>query len=156
MDDCRFDNWTRMLGGLRDRRTAFKEVAGAGIALISLARADLGLAEEDDVLTEGCRLTGERCKRNNNCCSNKCKKGKKRGKNNKGEKECRCLKNGRKCKKDAACCKGHCDRNTRKCTCTPANDTCSSHSQCCGKRKCVRPKGGGNKVCKKKRRKNRR
>lgn len=157
MDDCRFDNWTRMLGGLRDRRTALKEVAGAGVALVSLARADLGFAQEDDVLVEGCRLTGERCKRNNNCCSGKChrKKRKKRRndndgrrrKNRKGDGKCKCLGNGKKCKKDAACCKGYCDRNDRKCRCVGANDRCTNDSDCCGNRKCVND-GANNRVCK--------
>ena len=32
MDECRFDNWTRMLGALQDRRAAVRELAGAGVA----------------------------------------------------------------------------------------------------------------------------
>lgn len=161
MDDCRFDNLTRMLGRVRDRRTAIKDVAAASTALISLARADLGLAAEDDVLIEGCRLTGERCKRNNNCCSNKChrkrrKKKKHRndgGNNNrrqkdkKGDGTCQCLGNGKSCSKDAACCKGHCDVNERKCRCVPANDRCNKDQDCCSKRKCV-DDGSGFRVCK--------
>lgn len=162
MDECRFDNLTRMLGRLRDRRAAAGEIAGAGAALFSLARADLGLAAEDDVLVEGCRLTGERCKRNNNCCSNKChrkkrKKNKNRndgggGNNNrrrkdkKGDGQCQCAGNGKKCNKDAACCKGRCDPNERKCRCVPANDTCNKDDDCCSNRRCV--DNGGNRVCK--------
>jgi hypothetical protein len=158
MDECRFDNWTRMVSGLRNRRSALKELAGAGAALVALARADLGIAAEDDVLVEGCRLTDERCKRNNNCCSNKCnrkkRKKKKRdegGGNNKkrdkkGDGQCQCLGNGKKCTKDAACCRGRCDVNDRKCRCVPANDTCNKDTDCCSGRKCVA--NGGNKVCK--------
>ena len=47
MDDCRFDNWTRKIGKLQDRRTALRDLAGAGVALAALARADLGLAQGD-------------------------------------------------------------------------------------------------------------
>ena len=87
MDECRFDNWTRLLGGLQDRRAALRELVGAGAALVALARADLGFAAEDDVLIEGCRLSGEGCSRNKQCCSNKCNRHrrKKKKKNN----ECR-------------------------------------------------------------------
>jgi hypothetical protein len=164
MNECRFDNWTRMLGALRDRRAAFKELTAAGVALVSLARVDLGLAQEDDVAVEGCRLTNERCKRNNNCCSGKChrKRHKKKkhkdnndgGHNNrrhnkrKGEGQCECLGNGKSCSKDAACCKGHCDSNERKCRCVPANDRCNTDNDCCSNRKCVSDGGGSFKVCK--------
>jgi hypothetical protein len=161
MDDCRFDNWTRMLGLVRDRRTTLKELGGAGAALISLARADLGLAADDDVLVEGCRLTGERCKRNNNCCSEKChrKRHKKKKHNNenggnhhrhnkrKGEGQCQCVGNGKHCTKDAACCKGHCDSSEKKCRCVPANDRCNNDQDCCSHRRCV-DAGNGFKVCK--------
>lgn len=164
MDDCRFDNLTRMLGRLRDRRTAIKDVAATSAALVSLARADLGLAAEDDVLVEGCRVTGERCKRNNNCCSDKChrkkRKNKKKknrndgggGNNNrrrrdrKGDGTCQCLKHGKNCNKDAACCKGRCDPNDRQCRCIPANDICNHDDDCCSGRRCVQE--GNRKICK--------
>ena len=160
MDDCRFDNWTRMVSAMRDRRAALKEMASAGLALLALARADLGFAADDDVLIEGCRLTGERCKRNKNCCSSKChrkrhKKRRKHDQNNNNRKhrrkeregQCQCLSNGKKCSKDAACCKGHCDPNEKKCRCVPANDRCNKDADCCSNRKCV-PDGTGFKVCK--------
>lgn len=154
---------TRMLGRLRDRRTALRDVAAAGLAVISLARADLGLAADDDVLLEGCRFTGEHCKRNNNCCSNKChrKRRKKKRKNRdgggggnnrnrrrrdrKGDGTCQCLKHGKSCNKDAACCKGRCDPNERRCRCIPANDVCNRDEDCCSGRRCV--DRGGRKVC---------
>ena len=72
MDDCRFDNWTRMLGALQDRRAALKEMAAAALALTALARADLGFAQEEDALVEGCRLSGDECSRKSQCCSNIC------------------------------------------------------------------------------------
>ena len=74
MDECRFDNWTRMLGALQDRRVAVKEMAAAGAALVGLARLDLGLAQEDEVFIEGCRGEKEKCRRNNQCCSGTCKR----------------------------------------------------------------------------------
>lgn len=157
MDDCRFDNLTRMLGGMQDRRSSLRTLAGAGVALISLARADLGLAVDDDVLIEGCRLTGERCSKHKQCCSNKCdrKRRKKRGhdagdknhRRNKNDGECRCSRNGKHCTKDAACCKGFCDQKDNRCRCVGANNTCNKDEDCCGNRKCV--SNGANKVCKK-------
>ena len=72
MDECRFDNWTRMLGAIQDRRTALKDLAAAGAALLSLAKLELGLAQEGEVSIEGCRLSGDRCDRNKQCCSGKC------------------------------------------------------------------------------------
>ena len=47
---------------------------------MALARADLGLAAEDDVLIEGCRLSGEGCSKNKQCCSNKCHRHRKKNK----------------------------------------------------------------------------
>ena len=141
MDECRFDNWTRLIAGLRDRRAALKDMTGAGIALVSLARADLGLAAEDDVLIEGCRLAGDSCGKNSQCCSDYCKghKGKKKkkkdnggGKNrNRDSGECRCLGNGKSCTKDAACCRGYCDRNDNECRCAPEGATCNNDDDCC-------------------------
>lgn len=147
MDDCRFDNWTRMLGALQDRRTALKEVAAAGAALVALAKADLGFAQEegDDVLAEGCRRENESCSRNNQCCSEKCKRKRRRGggggKNGKRRRNdrdgrCTCLKAGRSCRKDAACCKGRCDPNDRRCRCVPNRDICNKDDDCCGNKNC--------------------
>lgn len=157
MDECRFDNWTRMVAGLRDRRTALKELSGAGLALVSLARADLGFAAEDDVLVEGCRLSGDHCDKKNQCCSGICKKKKqKKNKNrddgdgrnkrrNKSRGECRCLGNGKTCNKDAACCRGFCDRNDRRCRCTPEGDTCNRNQDCC--KGACRQDNQGNRFC---------
>ena len=121
MDECRFDNWTRMLGALQDRRVAVKELAAVGAALASLAKLDLGLAQEDEVSIEGCRGGGVSCRRNRQCCSGRCHR---RGRNRRRRKDdrdnnkrnrrreddgtCRCQGNGKPCNKDAACCKGRC------------------------------------------------
>ena len=146
MDECRFDNLTRVFSAIRDRRAAVKELAGAGAAVLALARADLGFAQEDDVLVEGCQRNGARCSRDNQCCSNKChrKRRKKRNRDHDGDNrkqrredgECRCLKAGRSCRKDAACCKGRCDPNDRRCRCVPNEDICNKDDDCCDRRKC--------------------
>ncbi len=162
MDECRFDNWTRLLGGLQDRRAALRELAGAGTALLALARVDLGFAAEDDVLIEGCRLSGEGCSKNKQCCSDKCnrhrKKKKKKNNDNvnnghhhhknkkKNDGECQCLDNGKSCRKDAACCRGFCDKNSFECRCVPSNDSCHTDNDCC-KGNCVTD-NQGNKFCK--------
>jgi hypothetical protein len=159
MDECRFDNWTRMLGAIKDRRTALREFAAAGLALTALARADLGFAQEGDVLVEGCRLSGERCDRGKQCCSGDCssrRKKKKTGGRNSGgggrrgrrrpQGECRCLGNGKNCRKDAACCKGRCDPGELRCRCVPSNERCIKDDDCC-RGNCVTD-NQGNSFCK--------
>jgi hypothetical protein len=165
MDECRFDNWTRLLAGLRDRRTALRDLTGAGLALVSLARADLGLAADDDVLVEGCRLSGDECDRNSQCCSDICKRSKRRRKNRRDDGnnrrrrdrrrgECRCLGSGKSCNRDAACCRGFCDRSDNRCRCTPQGETCNRDQDCC-KGTC-RTDNQGNRFCSRNRRRRRR
>ena len=144
---------TRMVAGLRDRRAALREMTGAGLALVTLAKADLGLAAEDDVLVEGCRLSGEKCDKNHQCCSGDCRGGKKRKKKKDGKKskrkegECRCRGEGDSCNKDAACCKGFCNNDGR-CRCVPEGATCNKDSDCC--KDTCREDDRGNRFCKKK------
>jgi hypothetical protein len=158
MDECRFDNWTKMFGGILDRRTALKQVAGAGVALMALARVELGLAQDEEVGIEGCRLSGESCDRHKQCCSNKCK-GRKRRRRRRNEDDrrrrrrredrsgtCRCLGNGANCNKDAACCRGRCDPNERRCRCVPPNDICTKDDDCC--RGSCQADDQGNRFCK--------
>ena len=157
MDECRFDNLTRMMASLKDRRAALRDMTGAGLALVSLARADLGLAAEDDVLIEGCRLSGEKCDKDHQCCSNDCRgaKKKKKKKNDKNgnkknrrkEGECRCKGEGDSCSKDAACCRGYCNKNDGRCRCVPDNNTCNRDQDCC--RGSCKSDKNGNKFCKK-------
>jgi len=131
MDDCRFDNWTRMLGAPKDRRTALKGMAGAGAALLGLARAELGFAQDGDVVIEAaCRGTNAECNRNNQCCSEDCS-GRRNG-------TCRCLRFGKSCRsgEDAACCNGRCTNG--ECKCVGNRGACGSDPDCCGDRKCVR------------------
>ncbi|MFT4039821.1 MAG: hypothetical protein QM692_16710 [Thermomicrobiales bacterium] len=154
MDECRFDNWTRMLGGMIDRRTALRDMTGAGVALVTLAKADLGLAADDEVLIEGCRLSGDKCDKGSQCCSGDCKGAKKKKKKKNGKKrpkkqgECRCKGEGDGCSKDSACCRGYCDKNEGRCRCTPDNSTCSKDQDCC--RGTCKSDKNGNYFCKKK------
>jgi hypothetical protein len=157
MDDCRFDNWTRMIGKLQDRRAALKDLAGAGVALVALARADLGFAQEKGVLIEGCRLSGDPCSRNSQCCSDICKGRKRKQRNGKGENgnrrrnrdtgTCECRGSGKNCRQDAACCEGRCDPNEGVCRCVGANGACNVDNDCCGSRIC-QTDNRGNKFCK--------
>ena len=105
MDDCRFDNWARIV----DRRTAVGGFAGGLAALLALGKAQLGIAQEDDVeIDANCRVNGRQCRRNRQCCSNKCRK---RGQNN------------------ADCCSRRC--RSGKCRCVPRNDRCNDNRACC-------------------------
>ena len=153
MDECRFDNLTRMMAGLKDRRAALREMTGAGVALVSLAKADLGLAAADDVLVEGCRLSGDMCDMNNQCCSGDCRGSKKKKKKKNGKKdkrkegECRCRGEGDSCSRDSACCRGYCNKNDGRCRCIPDNTTCNRDQDCC-RGSCKEDKNG-NRFCKK-------
>jgi hypothetical protein len=152
MDDCRFDNWTRMLGRLQARRAALKEMAGAGAALFSLAKLDLGLVQAQDVgiAAGGCKVPGASCSRPGDCCANKCsnrskrecskKKGKKKKKKCKNvnvDGVCGCIDKGNNgCGgRDAACCNGFCDGDT--CRCVGASGRCNVKDDCCDGRDCI-------------------
>ena len=131
MDDCRFDNWTRMFAGETTRRRAVKGLAGSAAALALLARAELGLTQEGEVSIEAnCRGNGAKCSKNQNCCSKKCKRGK-----------CKCAGAKEGCKRDKGCCSGVC-RDGR-CQCGDRGDFCNNNSDCCsntcrsGKCECV-------------------
>ena len=159
MDDCRFDNWTRMLARLQDRRAALKDLTGAGVALVALARVDLGMAQEVDVLAEGCRFSGESCSRNTQCCFDICK-GRQRKRSDRNNRDgdgrrrsrdrdtgrCQCRGEGRSCRKDAACCEGRCDPSDSTCRCVGANGLCNVDNDCCGNRACSSD-DRGNKFC---------
>jgi hypothetical protein len=132
MDDCHFDNLTRTIAGGADRRTAVKGMAAGAAALLTLARAQLGLAQESDVALEAnCKGNKSKCKKDQDCCSKKCKKGK-----------CKCAGNKAPCKRDNGCCSGVC--RSGKCECGNKGDFCNNDSDCCskncrdGKCKCIR------------------
>src|SRR3954468_978079 len=108
MDDCRFDNLTRVIAEQADRRTAVKRFTGGLAALAALARVELGFAQGGDVGIEvNCTPPGHGCKKSNQCCSLNCKKKKKHhGGKKKGK--CKCVGAGHSCKADIGCCKGVC------------------------------------------------
>lgn len=132
MDNCRFDNLTRVIATQADRRTAVKRFAGGIAALAALARVELGFAQDGEVgIESSCTFNGDRCRRDSQCCSLRCKK-----------RECKCAATGDRCRADAGCCKGFCGGDS-KCRCIPnnSNKACSGDGDCCS-RNCV------NSVCK--------
>ena len=95
MDGRRFDRWTRALAARVPRRVALRAAAGGAVA------AALGLLPADAaevVLRTLCRGTGEVCKRDTQCCSERCRHGR-----------CDCRDRG-DCTVDRACCSGRCVR----------------------------------------------
>jgi hypothetical protein len=125
VDDCRFDNWTRTLVERSDRRAAVKGLAGGAAALLALARAELGLAQDADVaLEKNCKGSDAKCNKDKECCSKKCKK-KKRGRKGK----CVCAGVNQGCKRDQGCCSGKC--NGTQCVCGEKGDFCRKKADCC-------------------------
>jgi hypothetical protein len=126
MDDCRFDNWTRSIAGESTRRSAIKKLTAGAAALFTLARAELGIAQAADVTLEAnCKGNNEKCKRDKECCSKKCKRGK-----------CKCAGQGASCKRDKGCCSGVCRNSgggSGKCQCGDKGDFCNNNSDCCSK-----------------------
>jgi hypothetical protein len=138
VDDCRFDNWTRTLVDKADRRTAVKGLAGGAAALLTLARAELGLAQSADVALEAnCKGNNAKCQKNKDCCSKKCQK-----KRRKRQGKCVCAGAGQGCKRDQGCCSGKC--NGTQCVCGDKGDICRNNGDCCsnncsnGKCRCIR------------------
>jgi hypothetical protein len=130
VDDCRFDNWTRMVAGKSDRRTAVMGLAGGAAALLTLVRAELGIAQESGVDLEAeCQVNGSKCRKDGNCCSLKCQKkgrrGRRRGK-------CVCAGQGANCKADRGCCSGLC--RSGNCDCGDKGDLCNNDADCCSRR----------------------
>ncbi|MGH2618366.1 MAG: hypothetical protein ACRDJC_24310 [Thermomicrobiales bacterium] len=139
MDDCRFDNWTRTLVEKADRRTAVKGLAGGAAALLTLARAELGLAQSGDVTIEdNCKGNNAKCRKDKECCSKKCKKKGRKGRDGK----CECAGAGQGCKRDQGCCSGKCQGT--QCVCGDKGDRCRNDRDCCsnvcrdGNCRCVR------------------
>jgi hypothetical protein len=132
MDNCRFDNWTRMVAGKSDRRTAVMGLAGGAAALLTLIRAELGIAQESDVvaLEAACRDNGARCRRDNNCCSLNCKRGRRGGGRRRGR--CKCAEEGNSCRADSGCCSGVCRGGN--CECGLQGDFCNGDNDCCSNR----------------------
>src|SRR4051812_48219187 len=136
MDNCRFDNLTRMIAAQADRRTAVKALAGTVAAIATVARVELGFAQDEVGIEVDCKPNGERCHTDDDCCSIHCKK-----KN--GKKKCKCAGTGADCKADIGCCKGICDNGNKKCRCGNTDEFCNNDNDCCsndcsgGKCKCI-------------------
>ena len=125
----RFDHWTRTFEKLRGRRVALTELAGAGFALATLARAN--------PVAASCRLSGEGYSRSSQCCSLVCK-------GTPGT--CRCLGTGASCGNHPACCSGICDETNRVCY-VGRNSRCRMSTDCCSGRVC-KTDSQGNRFCK--------
>jgi hypothetical protein len=130
MDNCRFDNLTRIVAAQADRRTALKGFAGDLAALATLARVELGFAQEGEVGIEiKCLSNNKKCRRSSQCCSLKCS-GARRGKQGKRRRgRCKCVGRGDACRADIGCCTGVC-RNGN-CACGNTNDFCTGNNDCC-------------------------
>lgn len=126
MDDCRFDNWTRMISGQTNRRAVVSGLAGGAAALLTLVRAELGIAQDADVAIEAnCKGNDAKCSKDKECCSKKCRKKGRRGRNGK----CECAGAGQGCKRDQGCCSGKC--NGTQCVCGDKGDFCRKDGDCC-------------------------
>ena len=125
MDNCRFDNWTRMVARQENRRTAVKGLAGGIAALATLVRVELGFAQDGEVgIESNCIFNGDRCRRDHQCCSQICKNH-----------NCKCADAGEDCRADAGCCKGFCRGSDNTCRCIPNNSgkACKADGDCCSK-----------------------
>jgi hypothetical protein len=133
MDDCRFDNWTRLIARLENRRAVARRLAGAVGTLLLLARTELGFAQGDDgVLDEACRANGGRCRRDVQCCSFNCRRrggGQRNRRNQLGE--CRCVGEGSRCRRDRGCCAGLCRSGS--CDCGETGEFCTTGNDCCSR-----------------------
>jgi hypothetical protein len=127
VDECRFDSWTRLVGAKTDRRGAVKGLAGGGAALLALARVELGIAQEADVgIERNCRDNSSRCRRDNQCCSFRCNRRRKKRRG-----RCRCAREDNRCQGDSACCAGVC--RSGRCRCGRTSDFCDNDGDCCSR-----------------------
>ena len=93
MDGRRFDEWTRAVTIAASRRAALRAAAGGAVAgALGLLRATKVAAANRTT----CRGTGEVCRRDAQCCSERCRRGR-----------CDCRDRG-DCSVDRACCSGRC------------------------------------------------
>lgn len=116
MENCRFEGLTRQIGAARGRRDALKILLGTAAASVPV----LGLMIEDSLaskLAQGCRIAGQRCNDDKDCC----------GKTKCARKRCRCLRSGKSClivldeelglaiPNKSLCCSGDCRRVSKEC-----------------------------------------
>lgn len=113
MDQERFDWLIRHVSEARTRRVALGRLVGGGLAAAMLAVAP-GTGEASQTV-KGCRIPGQGCSRNAQCCSDKC-----------NNKQCKCLDRGRSClvvvspklpplPNKAVCCSSKCSRGRNRC-----------------------------------------
>jgi hypothetical protein len=118
------------VAGKRDRWTAVMGLAGSAAALLTLVRVDLGIAQEGDVALEAdCRVNDARCRRDRDCCSNKCQV---RGRRRRRRGKCVCAGQGANCQADRGCCSGVC--RSGNCDCGDKGDLCNNDADCCSRR----------------------
>lgn len=85
-----FDALTVGLSETPSRREALRWLGRFGLALVVFGIAPWGVrgqaVSDESALVKGCRLPGQKCKGNKDCCSRKCG----------GAKRCGCVKQGAK------------------------------------------------------------
>ncbi|HEU5430504.1 MAG TPA: hypothetical protein VFU81_02510 [Thermomicrobiales bacterium] len=119
MDQDRFGILTRQVAVAPNRRTALRWLAaGAAGALapgLGARLADAQSVMPASAIVKGCRLPGQRCSANKNCCGNHC-----------AHKRCRCINKGGSClvplggglppvPVHALCCTNKCSKHDHKC-----------------------------------------
>lgn len=96
MDPSRLDDLARRLAASAPRRVVAKAAAGAVLAsLVGAPRS--GAAAPVSTERKSCRGTGEICRRDGQCCSDRCFRGR-----------CDCRGQGAFCTVDRGCCSGRC------------------------------------------------
>ena len=147
MDGNRFDRLTRLLASATSRRTAIKGAFG-----IAIGGATAGAMVEDGEAIR-CRLGGNYCTRNSQCCSGTCRTGSRwptRLRNrcacNPGQTDCgsscvtlgtnsNCSRCGNRCAAGQTCLSGTC-QNVIPCGstyCNKSTEICVENSVCCAK-----------------------
>ena len=120
MDGNRFDQLTRVLAEGRTRRSTLKAIVGTVVGGLS------GLLSATDVLGASCRKPAEVCRKNSDCCSNKCSAPDRTGRSRcLCETSANCPKPGSACKA-ATCTNGVCGEVS---VCT--NGQICNHGGCC-------------------------
>lgn len=110
MDRCQFDGLSRRVSAASTRRGALAAAAGAALGALLPAGARASQT------VKGCRIPGQGCERDGQCCSGKCT-----------NKQCKCLERGKSCltvvspqlpplPNKAVCCSSKCSRGRNKCT----------------------------------------
>jgi len=117
MDQCSFEQLEREVGAARGRRETVRIVIGSLVASLPLLGKLAGESSASQ-LANGCRLAGQKCDRDDDCCGgSKCK-----------DHRCKCISNGKSClivideasglaiPNKSLCCTAKCSRKRHKCT----------------------------------------